>query len=106
IDRPRARDDAVAGDLLGLHPEVGAIVFDEHVIFFEAALIEQHGKPLPRCQASLGMLRRNALFPATEPCPFAALLELFDGCRQALISSPVRLPRRTLSVNQRAAKLR
>ncbi len=36
VDRARSGDDAVAGDLLLLHPEVGAIVLDEHVIFFEA----------------------------------------------------------------------
>jgi hypothetical protein len=30
------------GHLLRLHAEVGAIMLDEHVIFFEAALIEQH----------------------------------------------------------------
>src|SRR6185369_3586972 len=41
VDRARAGDDAVAGYLLRLHSEVGAIVLDEHVIFFEAVRIEQ-----------------------------------------------------------------
>ncbi len=41
VDRARSGDHAVARDLLLGHPEVGRIMLDEHVIFFEAAGIEQ-----------------------------------------------------------------
>ena len=52
------------GNLLLLHAEVDAIMLDVHVIFFEAAGIEQHGQPLAGGQPALGVLRRNALFAA------------------------------------------
>jgi hypothetical protein len=41
-------------------------VLDEHVIFFEAAGIEQNGKALAGSQAALGVLGLNALLTAAE----------------------------------------
>ncbi len=66
VDRARAGDDAVARERLLLHAEVDAIVLDVHVIFFEAALIEQDAEPLAGGQPALGVLRRDALFAAAE----------------------------------------
>jgi hypothetical protein len=59
-------------------------VFDEHVIFFEAAGIEQDAEPLAGGQPALGVLRRDALRPAPLPRGLAALLEFLDrGCHSA-----------------------
>ena len=78
VDRARAGDDAVAGELLLVHAEVDAIMLDIHVIFFERALIEQHPEPLARGQPPLGMLRRDPLLAAAEARGRAAPVQLFD----------------------------
>src|SRR3990167_2747411 len=64
VDHAVARDHAVAGDLVVLHAEVGAAVFDEHVPLFERALVKQHLQPLARRELALGVLRGDALFTA------------------------------------------
>jgi hypothetical protein len=76
--RPRTGDHAVAGDALVGHAEVGAIMFDEHVIFFEAAGIEQHADPLAGRQPAFSMLRRDALCAAPEPRLRAPRLQFVD----------------------------
>ena len=86
------------GNCLRLHAEVDAIVLDIHVIFFEAALIEQHAEPLARGQPALGVLRRDALLAAAKPRRLAALFELFDRRGQGrfsleLLPSTVAVPR-------------
>jgi len=81
VDRARSGDDAIAGDLLLSHAEVGAIMLNEHVIFFEATGIEQHAQPLSRSQPSLGMLRIDALLTAAHAGRVAPLLKLFDHGR-------------------------
>src|SRR5207253_3562039 len=91
VDRARPGYDSVARDFLVGHSEVGRVMLDEHVIFFEAAGIEQHAQPLARGQPALGMLRRDALFAAAHSGTFAPLFELFDGGRQSSVSLP-RLP--------------
>src|SRR4029079_12581686 len=53
VYRARAGDNAVAGDLLLVHAEVGAIMLDEHVIFFETAGIEKDAQALPGGQPAL-----------------------------------------------------
>ena len=86
VDRARAGDHAVARDLLLVHPEVGRIMLDEHVIFFEAAGIEQDAQALAGGQPALGVLRRDALLAAAQPGQLAPLLEFFDrGCHSAPI---------------------
>ena len=56
VHRAPAGDDAVAGDVLLLHAEIGAAMGLEHVVFFEAALIEQQFDALTRGQLALGVL--------------------------------------------------
>ena len=86
VDRARAGDHAVAGDLLLLHAEVDAVVLDVHVIFFEAALIEQHLEPLARGELALGVLRVDPLLAAAEPRLRSLRLKLFDGRRRHSLS--------------------
>ena len=86
VDRAGTGDDAVAGNALAFHAEVDAIVLDVHVIFFEAALIEQHGEPLAGCQAALRMLGLDTFFAAAHLSRRAALFEFFDGRGQGHIS--------------------
>ncbi len=49
-------DDAVAGDMFLLHPEISAAVGDEHVVFFEGSFVQQQLNPLSRRQLALGVL--------------------------------------------------
>ena len=81
VDGARSGDDAVAGDALLGHAEIGAIMLDEHVIFFEAVGVEQHRNPLAGGEPALGVLRCNTLGAAAEPRRFAPSLQLFDGRR-------------------------
>src|SRR5205823_3254528 len=83
VDRAGAGDNTVTGYFLLRHPEVGAIVLDEHVIFFEAAGIEQHAEALAGGQPPFGVLRGDALFAAAEAGKLAPLFELFYRGRQA-----------------------
>ena len=48
VDPPVARDDAVSGNTLPVHPEVVAAVDDEGVELFERARIEERLDPLAR----------------------------------------------------------
>src|SRR3546814_8037700 len=66
VDRPRSGDDAVAGHHLIGHPEIDAIVLDEHVEFLETAFVEQHVEPLTRGPLALGVLRRDPLRATTD----------------------------------------
>ena len=106
VDRARSGDHAVAGDVLRLHPEVGAIMLDEHVIFFEAAGIEQDAKAArarsagpwraaPRCAS-----RRR---PAAPPrAAFRALRSWlpFGGSSPSKSGDPHVLPRSGSPVNR------
>ena len=67
-----------------LHPEVDAVMLDVHVIFFEAALIEEDAEALAGGQAALGVLGRDALLAAAHLSRGAALFEFVDRCRQGL----------------------
>jgi hypothetical protein len=57
-------------------------VLDEHVIFLEAARIEQYGQALTGRQPALRMLRCNALFAAPESRKLTPLLEFLNRSRQ------------------------
>ncbi len=61
IDRAPAGDDAVAGDFVVLHAELGGAVLDEHVELLERAFVEQQLHALARGELALGVLRRHAL---------------------------------------------
>jgi hypothetical protein len=51
-------------------------VLDEHVPFFERALVEQHFEALASGQFALGVLGINALLPTTKPRRSALVFEL------------------------------
>jgi hypothetical protein len=63
VDRAVAGDHAVAGDLGVVHAEVGAAVLDEHVPFFEGAVVEQQLDALARGQLALGVLASMRFCP-------------------------------------------
>jgi hypothetical protein len=75
-------------------------VLDEHVIFFEAAGIEQDGQALSRGQPALRVLRLDPLLAASEPSQFSPLFELFDGRRQPFSPLSRFLPRAAWPVNR------
>jgi hypothetical protein len=56
IDPTKARDDAVARNLLFGHAEVGAAVLDQLVEFFESALVEKDVDALASGEPPLAML--------------------------------------------------
>ncbi|OIQ63406.1 hypothetical protein GALL_550530 [mine drainage metagenome] len=68
IDGAPSGDNAVARHFRLFHAEFGRAVFDEHVEFLEAALVEQKLDALPRGQLAAGVLRLNALLAAPQPC--------------------------------------
>ena len=78
VDRPRSGDDAVAGNDLVLHPEIGAIMLDISVELFERPLVEQHVEPLARGQLALAVLRIDALLPAAQGSGGAAAFHFGD----------------------------
>ena len=78
IDGARPRNDAVAGDTLAFHAEIGAVMLDVEVEFLEAAFVQQNVETLPRGQLALGVLRGNALLTTTQLCCGAALLHFSD----------------------------
>ncbi len=99
VDHAVARDHAVAGDLVVLHAEVGAAVLDEHVPFFEGALVEQHLQALARAELALGVLRLDALGAAaqarTGALVFKLLQDVLHGCSpKESVEQREQLPRR------------
>ena len=53
-------------------------MLDEHVIFFEAAGVQEDRQPFAGGQPPFRMLRRNTLFAAAEPRRFPPFFEFFD----------------------------
>jgi len=76
VDGAVAGDDAVAGDLLLVHAEIGAAMLDKHIPFFERARVEQQFDPLTSRQLALGMLTFNPPLTTTGPRRSAHLFEL------------------------------
>src|SRR5438105_11563940 len=71
VDQPAADgaiagDDAVAGDALLLHAEVGGAVDDELIELLKRAGIKQQRDPLPRRLLPLGVLAFDALLAAAK----------------------------------------
>ena len=81
VDRAPAGDDAVAGDLLLLHAEIGGAVLDEHVELLERALVEQQLDALARGQLAALVLRLDARL---SPPPARACARRFPACRECL----------------------
>ena len=91
IDRAMAGDDAVAGNALILHAEIGAAMLHEHVVFLEAALIEQHMDPLARRQLALGVLGLDPGLAAADAGAGPFLLQSLDKILHgALLPSSIR----------------
>ncbi len=84
VDRAPAGDDAVAGDLLLLHAEIGGAVLHEHVEFLERPVVEEEFDALARRELAALVLRLDALLTAAEPGLRPALRELVEdilhGC--------------------------
>ena len=78
VDRARSGDHAVAGDLLVLHAEIDAVMFDIGVEFLEAAFIEQYVEPFARGQLALRVLRVDPLLPAAHLGGIAAAFHFGD----------------------------
>ena len=99
IDGALAGDDAVTGDFLVLHAEIGATMFHEHVEFFETVLVEQDGHAFAGGQFALFVLFLDPSGAATLTGCFAACFQSFDNVlhsgplpainlRQRLINGP------------------
>ena len=78
IDGAIAGDHAIAGGALLFQAEVVRAVRDQHVQFFEAAFVEQQVEALARREFAPGVLRRNALFAATETSAFFNFVQFGD----------------------------
>ena len=91
VDLAVAGDDAVAEDLLLLHPEVGAAVRHELVDLDEAAGIEEQLDALARGELARGVLALDAGGAAAEHRLLVHLLELldlfFDGHRTGILAA-------------------
>ena len=75
-DGPVTGDHAVGVGLLSIHPEFGAAVGDEGVVFLEAAVVEDVFETLPRRVLPLGVLGGDALFAAALPRLFAFVCKI------------------------------
>ncbi len=78
VDRAPAGDDAVAGDFLRAHAELGRAVLDEHVELLERALVHQQVDALARGELAALVLRLDARRAAAFARLGAALFELVD----------------------------
>src|SRR5262249_28263262 len=71
IDRAPTRDDAVARDLVLVHPEIRVSVLDKHVELFERTLVEQDLDAFARRELSTRMLSRNTGLATAKTCALA-----------------------------------
>src|SRR5204863_5975196 len=78
VDGAVAGDDAVAGDALLLHAEVGAAVDDELVELLKRAVVEEELDALARGELPLGVLAGDAGLAAAELTLPLAALELLE----------------------------
>ena len=79
VYRAPAGDHAVARDFPFFHAEFMAIMFDEHVDFFETALIEQQVDALAGRQLATAVLCFDAGFTASQTRHAAAFFEFFNN---------------------------
>ena len=78
IDHPLAGDHTIARDFLFFHSEIGALMLNEHVIFFKRALIEQDLDTLARGEFALFMLALDTVCTSAKPRLFSFCLQCFD----------------------------
>ena len=92
VDRAPAGDDAVTGDLLSGHAEVGGAVLDIHAVFLERALVEEHRDPLAGGELAAGMLgldsRLAAAGPGVIPPPFEFLKDFLHSSLPPTAATP------------------
>src|SRR5262249_55671843 len=79
VDAAVAGDETVARRPLLLHPEVGALVADELVEFFERAFVKQQPYPLARAHLALFVLALATLGASALLCFGVALAEFFEA---------------------------
>ncbi len=79
IDTSVAGNDAIAGILLLLHPEIKTAMRDEFVDLFEGILVEKKRNPLSRAQLAFGFLPVQTLLAPTKLGSLIHLDELFDA---------------------------
>ncbi len=87
VDHPVTGHDAVAGNLVLVHAEVVAAMFDEHVPLFEGAFVEQQFKPFAGGELAFAVLRGDALFSAALPRLLSFLVELGNDVVHVVSSS-------------------
>ena len=78
VDRAPAGDDAVAGDLLLFHAEIGRAVLDEHVELLEGAFVEEDFDALARSELAAFVLGVDARLAAAHPGDLAAALQFLQ----------------------------
>ena len=79
IDRAPTCDNAIAGNFGFLHPEIGGAVLNEHIEFFERAMIHQKLDPLACREFATRVLGINAGLATAEAGLGAAIIELFEN---------------------------
>ncbi|GJE59385.1 hypothetical protein MPOCJGCO_1476 [Methylobacterium trifolii] len=79
VHRAPAGDDAVAGDLLLLHAEIGGAVLHEHVELLERPVVEEEFDAFARGELATFVLGVHALLTAAEAGLRAPLLELLEN---------------------------
>ncbi len=104
VDGAPAGDDAVAGDLLRLHAELGGAVLDEHVELLERALVEQQLDAFARGQLAALVLRLDALVAAAEPAPRARRFSSLSRMSFIGLSAPARKVRQIATSARRHGK--
>ena len=79
IDRAPAGDDAIAGHFELVHAEIAVAVFDKHVEFLEAAMVEQQFDALAGGELAALVLRIDAGLATTEQGLGAAVIQAFEN---------------------------
>ena len=75
VDGAATGDDAIARNALLRHAEVGAPVFDEHVVFLERAVVEKQLQALAGRELALRVLTFDARLAAAQPGAAAAIFQ-------------------------------
>ena len=78
VDRAPSGDNAIPGWLLGLHPEIGAAMGDEHVELFKAVFVQQKIDTLARAQLATPVLGIDPLLAAPKARRVAAAVEFAE----------------------------
>ena len=95
VHQTMTRDHAVTGDRLFLHPEIAAVMFDEHVVFFERSFVDQGLDPFPGRKFAFGVLGIDPFFAAADTGACTFFFELPDDVLHE--SAPLNAPNRDRS---------